>query len=174
MIAIPKPLNVTGLFLANLIAAVAGPPIITAFIPVPPTLSLILSKEFVVTFALGYLSYLIWKSTTAKWVWIAGLCWFGQRAVVLWTNQSAVRAMTGSHGAFPLLYPGPDPQSSSDWITYTLVFLRTVFYAGGALLCSRFGGTATLDAEQALSDHESDAHTTPSPGVRDSVRPDAS
>lgn len=140
-----EPLRLAGLFLANLFAAVVGTSVLTALTPVRSTFSVLLASEFVAAFAVGYLGYLILKSDTAKWVWIAGLLWFGQRAVALWMNQSTVRAITGSHGTFPLLHPGPDAQSVSDWITYTLIFLRTIFYSVGAFLCSRFARPAPLD-----------------------------
>lgn len=109
-----KPLRVAGLFLANLFAAVLGTGILTALTPVRSTFSVLLASEFVAAFVMGYLGYLILKSDTAKWVWIAGLLWVGQRAAVLWMNQGTDRAIAGSHGAFPLLYPGPDAQSFSD------------------------------------------------------------
>jgi hypothetical protein len=35
-------------------------------------------------FGLGY-SVCRWcRSSTAKWVWVAGLCWFAQRAIRFW------------------------------------------------------------------------------------------
>jgi hypothetical protein len=160
-----KQLRIGGLFLANLFAAVMGTAIVESAIPFRSNLGLLLTKEFVVAFALGYFGYRLLKSSTAKWVWLAGFGWFASRAIALWLNQSAVRTMTGSYA---LAIP------SSDWILYGTTFSRTVFYSAGALLPSRVSRTPPLDAEGAPSDHDSNAHAAPPSDVHDPLRADSS
>jgi hypothetical protein len=178
MIVVPKPLRIAGLFLANLFAAVVGTAVIEAGISFgisnPKTIGLLVAKDLIVAFALGYFSYFKLKSATAKWVWVAGLCWFGQRAIGLWLDQGTVRRLTGNHDMAPsgLLWPTADAQSFSNWITYTIPFIRTVFYSAGAFCCSIFTNPPLLDADPALSDHNSNAHPAPSSDVRELIRPD--
>jgi hypothetical protein len=157
-------LRFVGLFLANLLAAVLGTAVIESAIPPHSGLGALFVKDSVVAFALGYFVYRLLKSATGKWVWIAGLCWFGERALGLWLDQSTVRTMTGNHGvAIPVL----------DWINYGVPFLRTALYSLGAFLSSRIGRPVPLDPQPALSDHDSNAHPTPPADVRDALRADS-
>jgi hypothetical protein len=156
-----KLLRIAGLFLANLFAAVMGTAIMESAIPFRSNLALLVAKEFVVAFVLGYFGYRLLKSSTAKWVWLAGLGWFASRAIALWLNQSAVRTMTGSYAL---------AISPQDWILYGTTFARSVFYSAGALLSARVGRTPPLDAERASSDDVSNAHPSPPPDMRDPLR----
>jgi hypothetical protein len=156
-----KLLRIAGLFLANLFAAVFGTAVMESGIALkifhPKTLNgSLLAEEFtssIVAFVLGFFGYRFLKSATAKWVWIAGLCWFGQRVLGLWLDQSAVRTLTGDHGiaiwGLPWSHPRPDDSLGlSIWTGFTLPFLRTMFYSGAAFCCSRLGGKKSppLDA----------------------------
>jgi hypothetical protein len=146
-----KPLRIAGLFLVNLLVAVYGTALMETGIGPeifhPKTLrSSLLAEEFIssiVAFALGYFGYRFLKSSAAEWVWVAGLCWFGQRALGLWLDQGVVRTLNGNHGiaiwGLPWSDPKPDPLSLSIWIGYTLPFLRTVLYSAGAFCWARLG-----------------------------------
>jgi hypothetical protein len=123
-----KLLRIAGLFLANLFAAVMGTAIMESAMPFRSNLGMLLAKEFVVASVLGYFGYRLLRSSTAKWVWLAGLGWFASRAIALWLNQSALRTMTGSYA---LAIP------PSDWILYGTTLARTVFYSAGAFVSSR-------------------------------------
>jgi hypothetical protein len=133
-----KLLRIAGLFLADLFAAVMGTAVLGSAIPFRSNLGVLVAKEFVVAFALGYFGYRLLKSSTAKWVWVAGFGWFAWRAIGLWLNQRAVRTMTGSYA---LAIP------PSDWILYGTTLGRTIVYSAGAFLSSRVGRTPPLDAE---------------------------
>jgi len=158
-----KLLRIAGLFIANLFGAVMGTAIVESAIPFRSNPGLLLAKEVIVASVLGYFGYRLLKSSTAKWVWLAGFGWFASRAIVLWLNQSAVRTMTGSYA---LAIP------PWDWILYGTTFARTVFYSAGALLSSPVG-TPPLDAEGAPSDHDSNADAAPPFDVHDPPRADS-
>jgi hypothetical protein len=148
MIAVPKPLRITGLFLANLFAAVVGTSMmdsgIVLYVLRPKTWKgALLAEELVsavVAFGLGYFAYRTLKSATAKWVWVVGFCWFSQRILSLWLDQRMVRALTGNHGialwGLPWGDASLDPRGFEIWISYSLPFVRTVFYSAGAFFCS--------------------------------------
>jgi hypothetical protein len=94
-------------------------------------------------FALGYAacrfaSYRKWPANTSKWVWVAGLCWFGQR-VVFAPNEHHIPVWEISATSSVL----PDYGDLSNWAGYTVPFLRTVFYSAGARWSSDRTGTVT-------------------------------
>src|ERR1700733_16140101 len=90
MIAIPKPLRIAGLFLANLFAAVVGTAIMDSGIVFHVLhkydwQTKLLAEDLVsamFAFALGYLGFSKLKSGSAKWVWVVGVCWFGRRLLL--------------------------------------------------------------------------------------------
>jgi hypothetical protein len=49
------------------------------------------------SFGLGYSVYRLWQPPSAKWVWVAGLCWFAQRMVRFWLEQRAFSVLGGGH-----------------------------------------------------------------------------
>jgi hypothetical protein len=94
-------------------------------------------------FGLGYSVYRWWKTPSAKWVWVAGLCWFAQRAIRFWWRQRTFSVLGGGHSIYwEMSGFGCDfeRESCRDWALYTLQLLRTVFYSVGALSCSYAGG----------------------------------
>jgi hypothetical protein len=82
-------------------------------------------------FGLGYGVFRTWKLKTSRWVWIAGLCWFGQRSllppdgihVLSWETVATRSAFT-------------DWVAMGNWSIYMLPLVRTVFYSAGAFACS--------------------------------------
>jgi hypothetical protein len=95
------------------------------------------------SFGLGYSVYRWWKTTPAKWIWVAGLCWFAQRAIRFWWEQRTLSVLGGGHSIYWEMSGFGcefERESCLDWLLYTLQFLRTVFYSVGALCCSYAGG----------------------------------
>jgi hypothetical protein len=90
-------------------------------------------------FGLGYCVYARWEPTASKWLWLAGLCWFTPRALLM---------LDGTHGAIWEL-AGPDfhigTMSFDNWIESTLPCLRTIFYSLGAYCSARSGAPALVE-----------------------------
>jgi hypothetical protein len=93
-------------------------------------------EDFVTTvtaFGLGYCVYAQWQPAASKWLWLAGVCWFTPRALLM---------LDGTHGSFWEI-AGADSrlttQSLANWFEFTIPFLRTVSYSAGAFCSSRTG-----------------------------------
>ncbi len=89
----------------------------------------------------------------SKWVWVAGLCWFAQRAARFWLEQRAFSVMMSGHTVYWEMSGfgcGVDIESCRDWALYTLQLLRTGFYSVGALCCSYMGGRELVLIKSAL------------------------
>jgi hypothetical protein len=145
--------RVTGVFLVNLVNA----SIISGILASPlmhfgrdSIHTAILRDELInalAAFGLGYFVYRTWRSAESKWVWIAGLCWFGQRAIRFWYEQrtfSVIHVYQGPSIYWEMSGSGCEfnYQSCSDFMVYTIPFLRTIFYSLGAFCCwsiGRFG-----------------------------------
>ncbi len=95
-----------------------------------------------IAFGLGYFVYGKWKARSAKWVWLAGVCWFGWRALHVWYGQGAVNRLYGRSPVLLWEISGdgyrPDPKSAETWLVYTLVMVRTAFYSVGAYCCASY------------------------------------
>jgi hypothetical protein len=146
MIAGTKFGRLTGVFLLNVLNA----SVVSGIVASPfaqfhrdSIRAAVLSDDFInglAAFGLGYFVYRTWQSTASKWVWIGGLCWFGQRAARFWVEQrtfsvihvyqtpSIYWEMSGKGCEF-------DYQSCKDFMVYTTPFLRTIFYSLGAFCC---------------------------------------
>jgi hypothetical protein len=89
---------------------------------------------------LGYFVYWRWRPVSAKWVWVAGLCWFAQRALLLWFEQRSMGVLYRDTAVYWRHFGidcGIDFEACRDWLGYTIPSLRTVFYSGGAFLAAR-------------------------------------
>ncbi len=84
-------------------------------------------------FVLGYFVYYKWHLMSARWVWVAGVSWFGLRAsgVLDGPPDTVLWEMSNSRAVF-----GTDV--FNDWL-YTAALLRTIAYSAGAFCCSRVG-----------------------------------
>jgi hypothetical protein len=92
-------------------------------------------------FGLGYSVYRAWRQSAAEWVWVAGLCWFGQRAILVWFEHHAMlfgsrQSVLGQMSGIGCI----SYQSCSDMWNYSTPFVRTVFYSAGAICCARVAG----------------------------------
>jgi hypothetical protein len=135
-------LRAAGLFLLNAVVAVLGTAIIESpFEHYAHVSSLrasllimdLLSAAF--AFGVGYSVYWRWRPAASKWVWIAGVCWFGQRAVLpLDGHHVLIWEIYATNSVFP------DFERLGKWSLYTLPLLRTIFYSAGAYCCSRLHG----------------------------------
>ncbi|HLX43460.1 MAG TPA: hypothetical protein VKR43_08495 [Bryobacteraceae bacterium] len=145
MIQISQPyklVRVSGAYLLNLLQAVFGTVIIESalyrVLPIhPKTREMLLLKEDLFTTTIAFLSGFIvcwkWKFTSAKWVWLIGVCWFGARALILphvgvraiWSQFSGIACVTDPAGL-----------TCMNWFETTLPLFRTVFYSLGALFGS--------------------------------------
>jgi len=105
------------------------------------------------SFVLGYSIYRWRQPASSKWVWVAGFCWFVQRALRFWLEQRSFSVLGGGQtvywemSGFGCAF---DRQSCLDWSRYTLQFLRTAFYSAGALCCSYTGGREFLWIKSSL------------------------
>jgi hypothetical protein len=76
----------------NLLAAVIGTAIIeaplTGFVR-PSRVAAVKADLLTITvaFGLGYFVYRRWSPSPSKWVWLAGLFWFGQRTLLTLDGQ---------------------------------------------------------------------------------------
>jgi hypothetical protein len=127
-----------GTLLYNILIAVLG----TAVVEAPFTHLFGLTQTGILTldvlaatasFGVGYFVYYKLRSDISKWVWVAGLCWWGQRIVVaghtglrenLWEAAASSFTFDQEHGF-------------ETWGVYTIPLLRTLFYSFGAVCCSR-------------------------------------
>jgi hypothetical protein len=141
MIALPRPLRAATLFLGNLFAAVVGTTMIdtgiTSGILGWATLSTMrghcLAEDLLsamVASALGYFAYYKLKSDSAMWVWVVGLCWFGQQVL---RNLTEIDRMYFIESSYPDVTP--TMKMFDTWVSYTPPFVRTVFYSAGAFSC---------------------------------------
>lgn len=145
---IRKSARLVALFVFNCIIALGATAIISSDIRFNPHATRTFAfkedvADSIVALGVGYFVYRRWQYASAKWVWIAGLCWWGQRALSLWFHQ---------HGPLVPLHAGAsvfwdmsgagcplDRQSCRDWTGYTILSLRVCFYSVGAWLCRWFG-----------------------------------
>jgi hypothetical protein len=95
--------------------------------------------DAVAAFGLGYFVYRRWKPVSARWVWVAGLCWFAQGALLLWLEQRSMGVLYRSNTIywrhFGISCSSDLFETCRDWIDYTLPLLRTFFYSVGAWCC---------------------------------------
>ena len=84
-------------------------------------------------FVLGYFVYYKWHLMSAKWIWVAGVCWFGLRALGVLDGPpgTLLWEMSKSRAVFGI-------DVFNDWV-YTAALLRTIAYSAGAVCCSRIG-----------------------------------
>jgi hypothetical protein len=127
----------SGVFVLNILVAAIGTAIVEApfyNFPYHSAPTAVVKEDVlsaVAAFGLGYFVYVRFRSDLAKWVWLGGLCWFGQRALLmLWRRGSSESGMLG-------INCGSDVQSCDNWLGYTIPFLRTAFYSVGAWCSSR-------------------------------------
>jgi len=141
-----------GMLLANLFLAVLGTVVLVSplerFAALPRISQLILRDETMnsaASFGLGYFAYQKWRPAPAKWVWLAGLCWFGQRAFRIWLEQrTSGSVMYQGHTVYWEMSGsgcGLDALSCRNWALYTIPLLRALFYSAGAFCCSHLRGS---------------------------------
>jgi hypothetical protein len=136
-----KWLRIAGIFLVNLVVAAFGPATIGAEIHIHAYdwANRVLIEDIRsagIAFVLGFFVYYFWKTPSSKWVWVAGVVWFTQRAVAYWESQHYLRVLFHSGSALEKMSGyNYSEQSLYDWSVYTLTSLRTVFYSAGAFLC---------------------------------------
>jgi hypothetical protein len=93
-----------------------------------------------VAFGLGYFVYWRWRPVSAKWVWVAGVCWFAQRALLLLFEQRSMGVLYRDSAVYWRHFGincGGDFEACRDWLGYTIPSLRTAFYSAGAFLAAR-------------------------------------
>ncbi len=139
-----------GMFLGNVVTAIMGSTFFTSEIyRVFPTTTPwgALRKETILSalaaFGLGYFVYYKWRPASSKWIFVAGLTWLGWGALTFWLGERNLRVVSADRSIYwDLSGTGCndfDGQSCLDYINYTLVSLRTIFYSAGAFCCSRLG-----------------------------------
>jgi hypothetical protein len=133
--------------LGNIVTALIGTAILESDLwhIVPSTaVSTLNAKEYVVStfipLALGYFVFWKWRYPAAKWVWIAGVVWFGQRALLYWVSEAPSRLLGVRHSVFREMSGigciNGEWLSCNDFLGYTVLCIRIVFYSAGAWCCS--------------------------------------
>jgi hypothetical protein len=155
-------LRAAGMFLGNLLTAAFGTTVVVSGLDHlfrAQTPSGVLRRETVlsaiVAFGLGYVAYYIRRSASSKWVWVAGLAWFGLGALLFWSGQRSLRVLNADHSIYwEMSGIGCNDfaslQSCYDYFGYTLQSLRTISYSIGAFCCSRVGTQAFAGIEDAI------------------------
>jgi hypothetical protein len=133
----------TGAFLLNLILAMACTNALTSAYQQAsqnPRFSQIIVKTIFLSglsaFGLGCFVYRTWRSTSAKWIWVAGLVWFGYGAIQHQLEQPKLSVLVEGRSTFwGMAGVGCDLDVTNcrDWAIYTLQFLRTACYSAGAV-----------------------------------------
>jgi hypothetical protein len=134
-------LRETGLFVFHLFIALMGTAVVESSIfPLirgdTPRMFLFQANllNASIAFAWGYFVYWRWQTAPAKWIWVAGLLWFGQRLLLHAKYGSMVWEMSGIGCA-----EDHDPSACESFLVYTLLALRVVSYSAGALSCLNLG-----------------------------------
>jgi hypothetical protein len=138
--------RLAGVFCWNVLIALFGTQIFT--IPLAPFLlkrpiylytlqADIVSAAFAL--GLGYIVFLRSRAAPAKWVWLLGVCWLGQRGVLWWLEQRGLSASIRHSIYWEMSGGGSEFEAVrfADWAGYTLPFLELTFYSVGAFACSR-------------------------------------
>jgi hypothetical protein len=146
--AVNKLIRTIALFFLHLLLAVVATAIVKSGFTNYGGLSdpaQVLRREYIFSsiaaFGLGWFTYRILQHSESKWVWIAGLLWFVQRAALLWLDQRAMlfgaphTVLTEILGLNCSLN---DARSCTDVINYTIPCVRTIAYSVGAVCCSRW------------------------------------
>ena len=105
---------------------------------------LVIKRDLVdaaIAFALGYFVYHRWRFASAKWLWVAGICLFAQRAVRFGFEQHGPLSVL--NGSKSLYWEMSGVGCLSDRsvcpdLVYTFTLLRTIFYSAGAWFCLWF------------------------------------
>jgi hypothetical protein len=139
MDAIIKSARGVGVFILHVLQAVVGTAIIESPLHAiyhPHVRSGIIIKEDLlsatVAFASGCLVYNKWRQAAPKWVWLAGVCWFGIHLFLVSDGEAAVVEQLAGTGCLSNV----GSVACNDWSTATLPLLRTLFYSAGAFLCA--------------------------------------
>ena len=88
-------------------------------------------------FVLGYFVAYKWHLISARWVWVAGVCWFSLRIFGLMDGVPDTLLWEMSKSRAEL-----DINVFNDWAQFTLPLLRTTAYSAGALCCYHLGFTS--------------------------------
>jgi hypothetical protein len=141
-------LRILGTFLLGLAIAVLGTAIVDSPFErytVGASLRASMFRMDVLTgcfaFGLGYGVFRKWKFETSKWIWIAGLCWFGRRFLLPPDGNHVL-----SWEIFATRSVFTDWVAMGNWSIYTMPLIRSVSYSAGALACSVIGGRAARQA----------------------------
>jgi len=126
-------------YIINLLAAVFGTVVVESslwflFHSMKPREMIIAEDATSVTIAFltGCVTYLRWRPVAAKWIWVAGLCWFSARAALVVISERSFRSEFSGIGCLN----GLTTSECVSWFEFTLPFLRTLFYSIGSICCS--------------------------------------
>ena len=133
-------------YLLNLLVAILGTELLQSMIvryaTLPPTFQVVRTEylcSVLIPFGLGLSAYYTWQSSSAKWLWVAGVFWFGRGAILFWLEQ---RELVLAELRHPMIWEMSGTgcavyePSCVDFIAYTIPLVRTVLYSMGALCCS--------------------------------------
>jgi hypothetical protein len=133
-----KSLRAAAVFIGNLLTAIVGTAII--FSPIKDlshpqkTCDRLLTTDIlgaVGAAILGYLVYNKWRMSSARWVWLTGVSWWGLGALHI-----APRNGGDLFFEFFCRTSSGDIPNLQDWSSFTTPLVRTVFYSIGAFCCT--------------------------------------
>ena len=84
-----------------------------------------------VAFGMGFAVYRRWRPKVAKWLWLAGVCWYLPRTILTMLNGNHDSVLGDHGGGAP-----PTLQDLAGWVEFTVPCLRLVSYSAGAYCCS--------------------------------------
>ncbi len=85
---------------------------------------------------LGYVAYTLRPHESAKWLWVGGVVWAGQRMLLFWNQSRTLRIVGASHSLYWEMSgqgctSGLTPSCDS-WLGYTVLAIRMICYSAGA------------------------------------------
>jgi hypothetical protein len=92
---------------------------------------------------LGFIVYRLFKTETAKWVWIIVGIWFFLRATTLLGSSSSLWSQLSGIGCVN----GSQAIACRNWLLFTTPFVRAMAYSMGAWLGFRFGSSTPSTIE---------------------------
>ena len=148
-----KQMRAIGAFIMNLVladpvcAAIAYPFTVgDARTPMSKYVATVYLLNTATALGLGVFVYWKFRSASAKWVWIFGLCLLSIRVIHLWNGQHLVRTPgVSSHSLFWQLSGTGcnfDTNSCGEWMYVTIPTGQTMSYSIGAWTCSKWKSAA--------------------------------
>lgn len=140
---VPAPVRVVGWSVGDLASALIGATALESelghIFPTHSRADLITKHDLlsaVAALVIGYAAWTLRPHESAKWLWIGGLVWVGQRILVFWHQSRMLRVVGASHSVYWEMsgqgcQSGFTPSCDS-WLFYTIMATNMICYSAGA------------------------------------------